>query len=198
MQSSLTVHFEPKPKPPHKVCSTQHTTSIPKPPLDAAAGRRPKRRPLSSARRPYRFAPRLRVTQLTKGENDDEEEETGSSRKQQKSACFALPCRGVLIFTHSSLFRRSSRRFVVRARLSVPREQKENSGGKPRVQVAFFRANFLATGFLCCADFCKRRGRRVCVRENREQNFACCVNNSFPGGNSRDKGFPRVGPGGLA
>lgn len=86
----------------------------------------------------------------------------------------------------------------MRARLSVPREQKENSGGKPRVQVAFFRADFLATGFLCCADFCKRRGRRVCVRENREQNFACCVNNNFPGGNSRDKGFPRVDPGGLA
>lgn len=196
MQPSLTVHFEPKPKPPHKVCSTQHTKSIQKPPLDAAAGRRPKRRPLSSARRPYRFAPRLRVTQLTKGKTTTKRKRQAAAENSKSRP--ALPCRGVLIFTHSSLFRRSSRRFVVRARLSVPREQKENSGGKPRVQVAFFRADFLATGFLCCADFCKRRGRRVCVRENREQNFACCVNNSFPGGNSRDKGFPRVGPGGLA
>lgn len=82
------------------------------------------------------------------------------------------------------------------------REQKENSGGKPRVQVAFFPSGFFGDrifvlcGFLQSDTPYAKRGEGV--RENREQNFACCVKNSFPGGNSRDKGFPRVGPGGLA
>lgn len=157
MQPSLTVHFEPKPKPPHKVCSTQHTTSIPKPPLDAAAGRRPKRRPLSSARRPYRFAPRLRVTQLTKGENDDEEEETGSSRKQQKSACFALPwCVDFhALFTFPSVVSQ-----VRGARPSVgPERAKRKLGGKTSRTSRVFPSGFFGDRIFVLCGFLQKEGK---------------------------------------
>lgn len=138
------------------------------------------------------------MTQLTKEKNDDEEEEKGSSRKQQKSACFALPwCVDFhALFTFPSVVSQ-----VRGARPSVgPERAKRKLGGKTsRTSRVFSERIFGDRIFVLCGFLqSTRRERGEGVRENREQNFACCVNNSFPGGNSRDKGFPRVGPGGLA
>lgn len=79
-------------------------------------------------------------------------EETAAENSKSRPA---LPCLGVLIFTHSSLFRRSSRRFVVRARLSVPtRESKKKTRGKTSRTSRVFPSGFFGDRILCCR-FCK-------------------------------------------